>query len=62
LHAHWTRGSSVVRQASIKSERFRFSLRHSIIYNWNKFHSFVDLNKSLVNNKIRLINHLISNY
>ena len=62
LHAYWTRGSSVVRQALIKSERSRFSPRHSIIYNWNKFHSFIDLNNSLVNNKIRLMNHLISNY
>ena len=57
-----TRGSSVVCQTLIKSERSYYSPRHSIIHNWNQFHSFVDLNKSLVNNKIRLKNRLISNY
>ena len=39
-----------------------FSPRHSIIYNYNKFRGLVDLNESLINNKIRLKNHLISNH
>ena len=60
LHVYLNCGSSVVCQSLKKSESFCFLPQHGVTYNCSNFCSFLDLNKSLANNKSRLKNHLIN--